>query len=75
MEPFEITDMIIDDGFDTQETVTAGFSLDRKNYSVTFNKADLEIINSWLFAEETSVPANLSDEVIEALRKNIKEHI
>ncbi|MDT8861027.1 hypothetical protein N0O92_12360 [Alkalihalobacillus sp. MEB130] len=72
---YEIKNMIIDDGFDGQEYVTADFTQDYKTYSVTFNKSDLEVINSWMFEEETSLPANLPDEVIEQIRTDVKKRI
>jgi hypothetical protein len=67
--------MIIDDGFNGQESVTADFTQDHKDYSITFNKADLEILNSWLFEEETSLPANLPDATIEAIREEVKKRL
>ena len=75
VKPYEINEMIIDDGFDGEEYVTADFSSDAKHYSITFKKADLEIMNSWVFEEETSLPANLSDEMIEILRKEVEKRI
>ncbi|MEH7179372.1 hypothetical protein [Neobacillus vireti] len=72
---YEITNMIIDDDFDSEEYVTAEFTCDFKDYSITFKKADLEIINSWVFEEETSLPANLSDTLIESIREDVKKRI
>ncbi|GAE25185.1 hypothetical protein JCM9140_1164 [Halalkalibacter wakoensis JCM 9140] len=72
---YEIRNMIIDDGFAGEEAVTADFFQNNKEYSVTFNKADLEVINSWMFEEETSLPANLSDEMIESLRNEVRKRI
>ena len=67
--------MIIDDDFAVEEYVTTEFTSNLKNYSVTFKKADLEIINSWVFEEGTSFPANLSTELIESLKEEIKKRI
>ena len=71
MKQYEITNMIIDDEFDLEEAVTAAFTYNSKDYSITFNKADMELINNWVFEEETSLPANLSDGLIESLREDI----
>ncbi|MFC0471698.1 hypothetical protein ACFFHM_14645 [Halalkalibacter kiskunsagensis] len=75
MKPYEIKQMIIDDGFDGQESVTAEFTHNHNDYSITFNKADLELLNTWLFEAETSIPANLSDDMIESIREDIKKRI
>lgn len=75
MKPYEIKHMIIDDGFDSLEYVTAEFSHMDKEYSITFNKSDLELINTWVLENGTSLPANLSDEMIELIRDDVKEKI
>jgi hypothetical protein len=75
MNPYQINNMIIDDEFDGEETVTADFTQNNKDYSITFNKADLEILNSWVFENETSLPANLSDDMIESIREDVKKRI
>lgn len=75
MKPYQINNMIIDDGFDGEESVTADFIHNYKDYSITFNKADLEIINSWVFENGTSFPANLSDHIIESIREDVKKRI
>jgi hypothetical protein len=72
---YEITNMIIDDDFDSEEYVTAEFIHDQTNYSITFKKADLEIINAWVYKDGTSLPANLSDTMIESIRDDIKKRI
>jgi hypothetical protein len=72
---YEITNMIVDDDFDSEEYVTAEFSQDEANYIITFKKADLEIINSWVLKDGTSLPANLSDNLIESIREDIKKRI
>jgi hypothetical protein len=72
---YEITNMIIDDEFDSEEYVTAEFTHDQTNYSITFKKADLEIINAWVYKDGTSLPANLSDTVIETIREDVKKRI
>ncbi|MGM0876277.1 MAG: hypothetical protein ACQEWV_16275 [Bacillota bacterium] len=75
MKPYEINHMIIDDEFDGEESVTADFTHNNKDYSITFKKADLEIINSWVFEDDTSFPANLSNNLIESIREDVKKRI
>jgi hypothetical protein len=72
---YEITNMIIDDDFDSEEYVTAEFSHNQMDYSITFKKADLEVINSWQFKDGTSLPANLSESLIESIRDDVKKKI
>jgi hypothetical protein len=72
---YEITHMIIDDEFYGEETVTTNFTHQNKEYSITFDKSDLEILNTWVFENDTSLPANLSDEIIEAIREDVKKRI
>ena len=67
--------MIIDDEFDGEEFVTTDFAYQNKDYSITFKKADLEIINTWVFKDGTSLPANLSDNIIELIREDVKKRI
>lgn len=73
--PYEITNMIIDDDFDSEEYVTAEFTHVQNHYSITFKKADLEIINAWVYKDGTSLPANLSDTLIESVRDDVKKRI
>lgn len=75
VKSYEIKHMIIDDGFDGQEAVTTNFTHHNKDYSITFNKSDLEVLNTWVFEEETSLPANLSDNLIESIRDEVKQNI
>ncbi|MEH7098446.1 hypothetical protein [Neobacillus vireti] len=75
MKSFEITNMIIDDDFAVEEYVTVEFVHENKNYSVTFKKTDLEIINSWIFEDGTSLPANIPEEIIELIRNDINKKI
>ena len=55
MKPYQINNMIIDDEFDGEEYVTTNFAYQNKDYSITFKKADLEIINTWVFKDGTSL--------------------
>lgn len=75
MNSYQIINMIIDDNFDGEEYVTADFTHNTKDYSITFKKADLEIINTWVFEDGTSIPANLSENMIESIREDIKKKI
>ena len=75
MKDYEITHMIIDDGLYGEEAVTTEFTHHNKNYSITFNKFDLEILNKWVFENNTSLPVNLSDELIELIRDEVKKNI
>jgi len=75
MNSYEITDMIIDDGFDGEEYVTTDFTHQNQHFSITFKKADLEVMNSWMFMDETSLPANLSDDVINLIRAEVERKI
>ena len=75
MKPYQINNMIIDDEFDGEEFVTTDFAYQNKDYSITFKKADLEIINTWVFKDGTSLPANLSDHIIELIREDVKKRI
>ena len=75
MKPYQINNMIIDDEFDGEEFVTTDFAYQNKDYSITFKKADLEIMNTWVFKEGTSLPANLSDNIIESIIEDVKKRI
>ena len=75
MKPYQINNMIIDDEFDGEEFVTTDFAYQNKEYSITFKKADLEIMNTWVFKNGTSLPANLSDHIIELIREDVKKRI
>lgn len=75
MKPYTINNMIIDDHFEGEEYVTANFNYQKKDYSITFKKADLEMINSWVFENNTSLPASLSHQIIESIREDVKERI
>ncbi|WP_226665336.1 hypothetical protein [Metabacillus litoralis] len=75
MDTFEITHMIIDEHFNGEESVTTDFTHNNKDYSITFKKSDLEVVNTWIFEEETSLPANLSENMIELLREEVKKNI
>ena len=75
MKPYTIKNMIIDDEFDGEEYVTTDFTHQNQDYSITFKKADLEIMNTWVFKEGTSLPADLSDHMIDLIREEVKTRI
>lgn len=75
MKAYEINNMIIDDDFSSEEYVTVDFTHNNKVYSITFKKADMEMINSWVFEDGTSIPANLSEDLIESIREDVKNRI
>jgi hypothetical protein len=75
VKPYEINNMIIDDEFDGEEFVTTDFTHQNKEYSITFKKTDLEIINTWVFKDGMSLPANLADNIIELIREDVKKRI
>ncbi|MEH7308346.1 hypothetical protein [Neobacillus drentensis] len=75
MEPYEIVNMIIDKEPYDQEEVTADFTYQHQDYSITFKKGDLEVVNAWVFKNGTSLPANLSENMIEFIREDVKNRI
>ncbi|WP_442598800.1 hypothetical protein [Neobacillus sp. D3-1R] len=75
MNQYEVTHMIIDDDFYGEESVTAEFSYDHQEYSITFKKEDLELLNAWIFEDGHSLPAKLTDNIIEDIREEIKKRI
>ncbi len=74
MDSYELTNLIIDEQYE-QEHVTANFKYKQKEYSITFTKSDLELINAWVFENKTSYPANLTDDEIEEIRDNVKSRL
>ncbi|MDQ0254768.1 hypothetical protein J2S74_002147 [Evansella vedderi] len=75
MESYEIHDMIIDNELEGEESVTVAIAYNGEDYLITFNKADLEIINKWIFEDNKSLPATLPEYIIESLREEIKRFI
>lgn len=75
MKPFEVVNMIIDEEAYDQEEVTVDFTYQDQDYSITFTKGDLELVNAWVFKTGTSLPANLSEDMIDRIRKDIKNKI
>jgi len=75
VKSYEIFNMIIDEEAYDQEEVTADFTYQDQDYSVTFKKGDLELVNVWVFKNGTSLPANLSENIIEQIRADVKNRI
>jgi hypothetical protein len=75
VKPYEIVNMIIDEEAYDLEEVTADFTYQGQDYSITFKKGDLELVNAWVFKNDTSLPANLSKNVIEQIREDVKNRI
>jgi hypothetical protein len=75
VNPYGIVNMIIDnEGYD-QEEVTVDFTYQDQDHSITFTKGDLELVNAWVFKDGTSLPANLSEDMIDRIRKDVKNKI
>jgi len=75
VKPYEISNMIVDEEAYDQEEVTADFTYQNQDYSITFKKGDLEIVNAWAFKNGHSLPANLPDNIIELIRADVKNRI
>ncbi|WP_246943157.1 hypothetical protein [Bacillus pinisoli] len=75
MQPFIINHLIADDDFLGEESVTADFTYNENHYSITFKKSDLELVNTWYFKEDQTIPANLSHTLIDAIRDEIKNQL
>lgn len=75
MKPYEIVNMIIDEEAYDLEEVTADFTYEDQDYSITFKKADLELVNAWVFKNGASLPAHLSENIIEQIREDVKNRI
>lgn len=75
MSEYQLINLIVDDGSAGEEYVTAEIVKDKKVYSITFQKSDLELMNAWIFEDGTSLPADLSEVMIEAIREDVKRKI
>jgi hypothetical protein len=73
VKPYEIKHMIIDEEAYGEEAITTDFKHNHKEYSLTLKKEDLEVINAWVFENGSSLPANLSEEIINSIREDIKK--
>jgi hypothetical protein len=75
VDKFNVINMVIDDDFAVEEYVTVEVTYHKKIYSITFKKADLEVINTWIFENGTSLPADLPDDLIDSIREEVKVRI
>ncbi|MFD1737461.1 hypothetical protein ACFSCX_12940 [Bacillus salitolerans] len=75
MKSYQIKHMIIDEENYGEETVTTEFLYNLRQYSISFVKSDLEVINTWLLDGESSVPAELSEHVIESIKEEVRSRI
>jgi hypothetical protein len=75
MKPYSITNMIIDDETYDQEHITAEITYEEKQYMLTFQKSDLELMNAWVFENGSSLPADLSEKLIQEIKADINEKI
>jgi hypothetical protein len=75
VKPYELKELIIDDEDYGEESVTTNFTFNQEEYGITFKKEDLEVINAWIFKNETSLPTQLPNDVLEALREEIRGRI
>jgi hypothetical protein len=75
MTGYQIINMIVDDEFSGEEYVTAEIVYDQEVYSITFQKADLELMNAWLFKDGTSLPASLPEDLIDTIREEVQKRI
>ena len=75
MKPYAIRNMIIDDESYDQEHVSAKITYEEKDYMLTFQKSDLELMNAWVLEGGSSLPANLSEKLIQDIKADISEKI
>ncbi|WNF24737.1 hypothetical protein [Mesobacillus jeotgali] len=75
MKSYEVTNMIIDDESYGEEHVTVELTLGQQNYIITFQKSDLELMNAWSVEDGTTLPANLSENLLNSIKEDIKKKI
>lgn len=75
MKPYSIKDMYSDHESYGEEHVTAEITYEEKDYMLTFQKSDLELMNAWVLENGTSLPAALSEDLIELVKEDISEKI
>ena len=75
MKSYEVTNMIIDDESYGEEHVTVELTMEQQNYIITFQKSDLELMNAWSVKDGTTLPANLSEELLGSIRDDLKKKI
>jgi hypothetical protein len=75
MKSYEVTNMIIDDESYGEEHVTVEMTLEQQNYIITFQKSDLELMNAWSVKDGTTLPADLSTDLLDSIKEDIKKKI
>jgi hypothetical protein len=75
MSSYKMTNMIIDEESYGEEHVTVELTLEQQNYIITFQKSDLELMNAWIVEGDTTLPANLTEELMDSIREDIKKKI
>jgi hypothetical protein len=75
MKPYTMRNMILDEESYDQEHVTAEITFEEKDYMLTFQKSDLELMNAWLLEDGSSLPANLSESLVQQIKEDINEKI
>lgn len=75
MNSYEVTNMIIDEESYGEEHVTVELAFEQKSYIITFQKSDLELMNAWVLEDGKTLPANLSKELLDTIKEDIKKKI
>ncbi|MBT2642265.1 hypothetical protein J7I80_08510 [Bacillus sp. ISL-41] len=75
MKSYEMTNIIIDDESYGEEHVTVELTIEQQNYIITFQKSDLELMNAWIVEDDTTLPANLSEDMMASIKEGIKKKI
>ncbi|MHC0039160.1 hypothetical protein [Pseudoneobacillus sp. C159] len=75
MRRYILKEMIIDQEDYGEESVTTLLTYNQQDYGITFKKEDLDIINAWMFKNQSSLPAELPEDLLEALREEIRNKI
>ncbi|MCM3572438.1 hypothetical protein M3172_04505 [Mesobacillus subterraneus] len=75
MKSYEVTNMIIDEESYGEEHVTVELTIEQQNYIVTFQKSDLELMNAWIVEDDTTLPANLSEDLMDSIKEDISKKI
>jgi hypothetical protein len=75
MKSYEVTNLIIDEESYGEEHVTVEMIMEQQNYIITFQKSDLELMNAWIVEGGTTLPADLSESLMESIKEDIKKKI
>lgn len=75
MKSYEVTNFIIDEESYGEEHVTVELTMEQQNYIITFQKSDLELMNAWSVKDGTTLPADLSADLMDSIKEDIKKKI